>query len=334
MGKIVLLDLLDMMRMLQRCNIPGLGDASAQLHVDHATGAAAPQAVANLFANDATAEALRVGAAAGGTGPPRLSNEHEALVNVLCQHMTTITTAMDNTSTSNMNMMVGLVKELKTDVLDAQQVLRTELKREQEVHANSVNAALQAEKAAQAEKDAAIAAEFEALKREKAEQHAAQAEKDAATAAKFAEFEKYKAEQAAMVLNCPMAVEVVPQRQSTRKRNAPATYEPGASSQPRRKPARDPVADRARFDYATKHWTDLVLPVEKDPSGVETFVWITDMIEQLEVRGVPGDLTIPQVKILMKHHYGAKQVPIEHTVPGFKNKFHKVGFKGYKLMDV
>lgn len=54
--------------MLLGCNIPGLRRAAARNSINQATGAAAPQAMANAMAADETAEALRAGAAAGGAG--------------------------------------------------------------------------------------------------------------------------------------------------------------------------------------------------------------------------------------------------------------------------
>ena len=56
--------------MLLGCNIPGLKCAAARNSINLATGAAAPQAMANAMAADETAEALRAGAAAGGVPVP------------------------------------------------------------------------------------------------------------------------------------------------------------------------------------------------------------------------------------------------------------------------
>jgi hypothetical protein len=67
-GEVVLLNLEDMVTMLLDCNIPGLRRAAGRNTINLATGAAAPQAIANAMAKDAPAEALRAGAAAGGAG--------------------------------------------------------------------------------------------------------------------------------------------------------------------------------------------------------------------------------------------------------------------------
>jgi hypothetical protein len=67
-GEVVLLNLEDMVTMLLSCNIPGLKRAIVRNTINLATGAAAPQAIANAMAADETAEALRAGAAAGGAG--------------------------------------------------------------------------------------------------------------------------------------------------------------------------------------------------------------------------------------------------------------------------
>ena len=67
-GEVVLLNLEDMVTMLLSCNIPGLKRAIVRNTINLATGAAAPQAMANAMAADETAEALRAGAAAGGAG--------------------------------------------------------------------------------------------------------------------------------------------------------------------------------------------------------------------------------------------------------------------------
>jgi hypothetical protein len=67
-GEVVLLNLEDMVTMLLSCNIPGLRRAAGRNTINLATGAAAPQAIANAMAKDAPAEALRAGAAAGGAG--------------------------------------------------------------------------------------------------------------------------------------------------------------------------------------------------------------------------------------------------------------------------
>ena len=67
-GEIALLKLEDMVTMLLDCNIPGLRRAAGRNTINLATGAAAPQAMANAMATDAPAEALRAGAAAGGAG--------------------------------------------------------------------------------------------------------------------------------------------------------------------------------------------------------------------------------------------------------------------------
>ena len=86
-GEVVLLNLDDMVTLLLDCNIPGLRRAAGRNTINLATGAAAPQAMANAMAKDAPAEALRAGAAAGGAGGaaggvpvPQLTMEQQAMV--------------------------------------------------------------------------------------------------------------------------------------------------------------------------------------------------------------------------------------------------------------
>jgi hypothetical protein len=132
-GEVILLNLEDMVTMLLSCNIPGLTRAAARNSINLATGAAAPQAVANAMANDSTAQSLRAGAAAGGAAVlPRLSGQQEALVGVMSNTMTVVVDKLQTTMLTCVDMMNTNFKTVVTDMERSQENLKTEVMRSQE----------------------------------------------------------------------------------------------------------------------------------------------------------------------------------------------------------
>jgi hypothetical protein len=188
-------------------------------------------------------------------------------------------------------------------------------------------AALQAMAAEQAQKDAARDAEIERLKQAKA--------------ATDAEIETLKQKEAARKevednMLVPFAIDVVPPRDNMelgekRKRDMPVRYahELQVKPKPKPKPRRDPVADKATYDYAMQHWEEMVFTTGKE----EDFVWLTDMNKELQKKGMPGDLTIPKLKRLVLHFNKVTSETITWQPEPDMKGYEGVGFRKIVLMS-
>jgi hypothetical protein len=375
-GQDVLLNLEDLTTLLYQCKIPGLDRKNARNSIKMATGASAPQAFANMMNNDATAQSIRAGAAAGGAAGPSVADAVPTDVTLggIMAFMTDMRTDVQTTNTNVVGVgdrvvkVQRFVKEIDNRVtkIDARvtavdtrvtvvgnrvSAWQATYKREQKGLLGNINAALQAMDDEQMQKDAARDAA-------QAQKDAAQAQKDVARDAEIERLKQAGAARDAVIEtlqqkeaarkddedNMQMAVfvdVVQPSRVDKRKRETPVRYGDDASSQPKPaptptpkhkpkpKPARDSVVQDAIYAYALEHWGELVFKTKSR----DDFVYITDMIAELEKRGVPGKLTEPQIKRLMRRVHKARPVDINWTPPSDEEPFRAKGFRRFTCMS-
>ena len=221
-----------------------------------------------------------------------------------------------NTRVTKVDTRVTKVDTRVTLVSNRVTALQVASKREQQALVGDINTTLQAIIDEQTKKDAARDAAHAA------EMARLQQKMEAIEKAEAARKEDEAKIQTAMV------VDVVQPRVEKRKRGKPDTYVP--EPQPKPRPARVPVVEDAIYAYAKQNWKGLVFKTKAKTD----FVWIFDMIEQLETKGVPGKLNEAQIKRLMRSIYKVRPVKCEWKHPDAPSGTKADKFDGFRQFVV